>query len=468
MASAAARPSAIACPRAAARPRRRSPARARPRALGRGVRPSPLADEHDEVRGHALRLARQPVSRDEALLVDRLGHEERAGLEPGAQRGAGRAGSGSPRECRWRTRPRARQRDLRHARLRSQARRRSCRATSRSRRRPRPGARRPRCPKCPAADRAVVVTARSLPGRSGRTVVAPRGEDELVGGRQVVATGTGAEPELHPLQLETRRVEVENPPPAAAVRREHGDARAPPTLVAGLEDRHSLAAPTGERERALEAGGACADDAHGAAVAGRRVPRAAASPGAAAPGQGELRVDGAQQRRVEQAAVLVAAHARPDLARRAPRAACAGSAVGDQRPRDADEVGALAERGLDLVARTEGMRDDERPARRSRIGSEAPSSGGRSVPMSLTYSPRGPTVTLIQSTSAVSASADTTAPARRCRDPARPTDASRPRCPSQRADGGDDSSAIACVPRDRRRSRSTRVLRSGERNCASR
>ena len=219
MASAAARPSAIAC--ATRRGTTASPIACTrgPSGVSSGRTPSPLTDEHDEVRGDELGLARQAVPRGEAVPVDRLWHEEREQpklrtsearpeLDPALRGDAGREGA--------RRRDNA---DLPHARC--------DRKLDRAHSRPPAEAVVDHeqaldvrdVPPSPRRKSSVVVTARSLPGMSGKHLVAPRREDDLVRGRQVVAPSTRAEPELHRAPLETRRVEVEDPPPPAAERR---------------------------------------------------------------------------------------------------------------------------------------------------------------------------------------------------------------------------------------------------------
>ena len=183
-------------------------------------------------------------------------------------------------------------------------------------------------------------------------------EHDLVEVREVVGSHRRPQAQLHP--GEPVRVEVEQRAPAVAMWRRRRDGEPAADGVARVE-QHDLT-PAGQRDRTLEPGRSGPDDRHapaaGPGAAARDERRGRAPRGA---GWTQLRVDGAQQHRIERAAVLVAGDARPDV-RRAPGEQLARHVrIGDQRARHADEVGARAQGGFDRVRRAERLRDQQRP-----------------------------------------------------------------------------------------------------------
>ena len=117
----------------------------------------------------------------------------------------------------------------------------------------------------------------------------------------------------------------------------------------------------GQRQGALEPGRSGADD--GDASCGRAATHDERCGGPAlGPGRSEVGVDGAEQDRVERAAVLVAGHARTDLRSPPGEQLTRHVRIGDQCARHADEVRAGGQRGFDRVRRAERVRDQQRRA----------------------------------------------------------------------------------------------------------
>ena len=161
--------------------------------------------------------------------------------------------------------------------------------------------------------------------------------------------------------VERALVEVEQRSPAVAVRRRGGDRQLAP-------DRgRSSNTTTSEEREASEVAHSRPGGPAPTIATGPREARASCwtTSGAAGrranPGRRELGIDRAQQHRIEGATVLVARHARPDLALPSGQELRREVRIGDQRPRDPDEVGSRRERSLDLIAAAERLRDQQRP-----------------------------------------------------------------------------------------------------------
>ena len=201
-------------------------------------------------------------------------------------------------------------------------------------------------------------SARSMPGRSRQQLGAADREHHLVEAGEVVRAHRRAEAELH--ALDRVRVVVQERAPPVSVGRRSRDGELPADRLARVE-QHDLSA-AGERKRAFEPGRSRPHDRDSPA-GGLRGPAHDERRGRPAIGAGrpELRVDGAQEHRVEGAAVLVAGDARPDVRRPPAEQLARHVGIGDQRACHADEVRPGGERCVDRVRRAEGVRDQQRP-----------------------------------------------------------------------------------------------------------
>ena len=145
-----------------------------------------------------------------------------------------------------------------------------------------------------------------------------------------------------------------------AMRRRRGDGELTADGRTRVED-HDLRV-AGQRQGALEPGRSGSDDGDAPAVQAAAVAHDERSGGPAfGSGRSEVGVDGAEQDRVERAAVLVAGHARPDLRGPSGEQLARHVRIGDQGTCHADEVRAGGQRGFDRVRRAEGVRDQQRP-----------------------------------------------------------------------------------------------------------
>ena len=143
-------------------------------------------------------------------------------------------------------------------------------------------------------------------------------------------------------------------------RRGHGQRAADVRLALPDDD---LAVPgSGEREGALEPRGPGADDAHPARPrGGARAHDQGLGRARRLAGRRQVGIHGAQQGRLEGAAVLVARDARSDLLRATGQDLERQVGVGDQRPGHAHEVGSGGERPLHRDRVAERLGDEQGP-----------------------------------------------------------------------------------------------------------
>ena len=204
-------------------------------------------------------------------------------------------------------------------------------------------------------------TARSMPGTDGRTSSLPLAITTSSKPSSAAAARAGAEAECQLGRgIESGLVVLDQRSPSTAVRRCRGDRQLPAERFA-LVEHNDLRLP-GERGRALEARGPGSDDRDGSVAARRsRVRRRAVTqagrrgPGGASSGLTEHSSIGsnARQSSLQDTQGRISALATGQKLRRE-------VGIGDQRPCDADEIGAGCQGSFDLAAAAERLRDEQR------------------------------------------------------------------------------------------------------------
>ena len=198
------------------------------------------------------------------------------------------------------------------------------------------------------------------PRQVGQHLLAADGGHDMVEPREEFLAGDRPQVDLDVLGAVDRvLVEVQQRLPSAPVGCAGGDPQMSSQSPTFVKQRDLVLG--GQRDSALEPGRSRADDSDAARACGCAGPgeQGHSRPGSL-PGRSEIRVDRAQQDRIERAAVLVAGHAGTDLLGASRQDLCREVRIRNQGSGHADEVRARLEGGLDRTGPTERLRDEQR------------------------------------------------------------------------------------------------------------